>query len=60
MMAIRWKVIEFDREIPERQQKKISPCARWFAELTLLGEEDIGRLLSHTIIQFRSAPRGTK
>ena len=41
MMAIRWKVIEFNHQIPESEQKRISPCSRCFAELTLLGEEDI-------------------
>ena len=41
MMAIRWKVIEFNHQIPKREQKKILPCARCFAELVLLGEEDI-------------------
>jgi hypothetical protein len=41
MMAIRWKVIEFKHQIPESEQKQASPCTRCFAELALLGEEDI-------------------
>ena len=41
MMTIRWKVIEFNHQIPEWEQKRPNPCARCFAELALLGEEDI-------------------
>ena len=39
LMAIRWKVIEFNHQIPESEQKRVPPCGRWFAELALLGEE---------------------
>ena len=40
MMSIRWKVIEFKHQITECEQKRVPPCARYFSELTLLGEKD--------------------
>ena len=41
MMSIRWKVIEFNHQIPESEQKQVPSCARCFAELAVMGEEDI-------------------
>lgn len=38
MMAVRWKYFEFSYQIPQDQQKIISPCARCFVELALMGE----------------------
>ena len=38
MMDIRWKVFEFTKRIPEETQRQLTPCARCFAELALLGE----------------------
>ena len=38
MMASRWKVFRFTNSIPEREQKKITPCPHCFANLVLVGE----------------------
>lgn len=38
MMDIRWKVFEFTKRIAEDKQRKLTPCARCFAELVLLGD----------------------
>ena len=35
MMAVRWRVFQFHRQIPESEQKNIRPCERCFAELVL-------------------------
>ena len=39
MMAVRWRVFELNKKIPEEEQKDISPCPRCFAELVLLDED---------------------
>ena len=39
MMAVRWRVFELNKKIPEEEQKDISPCPRCFAELVLLAED---------------------
>ena len=38
MMAVRWRVFELNKKIPE-EQKGISPCPHCFAELVLLDED---------------------
>lgn len=38
MMASRWKVFRFTHSIPEREQKKMTPCPHCFAKLVLMGE----------------------
>ncbi len=35
MMAVRWRVFTFNKQIPLEQQKTIPPCARCFAQLVL-------------------------
>ena len=37
-MNVRWKVFEFTKRIPEEMQRRLTPCARCFAELVFLGE----------------------
>ena len=39
MIAVRWRVFELNKKIPEEEQKDISPCPRCFAELVLLAED---------------------
>ena len=38
MMSVRWKVFKFHHQISEAEQKEISPCAKCFCNLTLMGE----------------------
>lgn len=38
MMAVRWKVFDFTRQISEEEQKSVPPCPRCFSELVLMGE----------------------
>ena len=38
MMAVRWKVFDFTRQITEEEQKSVPPCPRCFSELVLMGE----------------------
>ena len=38
MMATRWKVFSFNYQIPQAEQKEMSPCEHCFGELVLLGE----------------------
>jgi hypothetical protein len=35
MMAIRWKIFNFNRQIPQEEQKEVAPCAACFARLIL-------------------------
>jgi hypothetical protein len=35
MMAVRWKVLYFNHQIPEDEQRRLPPCAKCFAELVL-------------------------
>jgi len=35
MMASRWRVFEFRRQLSQQEQKDVSPCTRCFAELLL-------------------------
>ena len=35
MMAVRWKVINFNQQIPPDQHKEVTPCGHCFAELFL-------------------------
>ena len=35
MMAVRWKVLHFNYQIPEDEQRRLTPCAKCFAELVL-------------------------
>ncbi len=37
MMAARWKVFTFSHQIPQEQQKDLSPCGKCFSKLVLLG-----------------------
>lgn len=39
MMSVRWRVFELNRNIPQAEQKDVSPCPRCFAELVLLDEQ---------------------
>ena len=41
MMAVRWKMFNFNRQIPQDEQREIKPCAACFACLIL---EDYIRL----------------
>jgi len=38
MMEVRWKVIEFNQRILEIDQKVMTPCAKCFSKLVLIGE----------------------
>ena len=35
MMAVRWKIFNFNRQIPQEEQKEVAPCATCFARLIL-------------------------
>ena len=35
MMSVRWKVFYFNRQIPQTEQKEVSPCPACFARLIL-------------------------
>ena len=35
MMAVRWRVFGLHPQIPESEQRNITPCGRCFAELIL-------------------------
>jgi len=35
MMASRWRVFEFRRQLIQQEQKDVSPCTRCFAKLLL-------------------------
>ena len=39
MMAARWKVFQFTRQIPQSEQIELPSCARCFSELVMLGED---------------------
>lgn len=39
MMAARWKIFSFTHQIPQADQKELSPCGHCFCELILLGED---------------------
>jgi hypothetical protein len=39
MMAVRWRVFELNKNIPQEEQKDIAKCPRCFAELVLLDED---------------------
>jgi len=38
MMTVRWRIIPFEHQIPQSEQKDIPPCVKCFSELTKLGE----------------------
>lgn len=38
MMSVRWKVFDFNYQIPENEQKSVPPCGKCFAKLVFLGE----------------------
>lgn len=35
MMAVRWKMFNFNRQIPQEEQREVAPCAACFARLIL-------------------------
>ena len=35
MMAVRWKIFNFNRQIPQEEQREVAPCAACFARLIL-------------------------
>ena len=38
MMTVRWHIIPFKHQIPQREQKELKPCVKCFSELVKLGE----------------------
>ena len=41
MMSVRWKVFEFQKQIPHNEQKEITSCAKCFSKLVLHGQEEL-------------------
>ena len=39
MMMVRWKIFHFHAQIPEGEQREISPCAKCFPSLILENED---------------------
>ena len=39
MMAARWRLFEFHRQIPEAEQKEFKSCAHCFSKLVMLGSD---------------------